>query len=999
MSETIPPPPEVSKGNETSKSRFEPSFVAPDQKTILNIKDSTLRRRIHLLHNAAVNEPASLSADLLDQEAKELRDGIASKKYKSEQISGVAARLQKQANEMRNPPETKKAVGEMLDTAHPAIAEALKTAGTALLGAGVAETVDAAQNLFGKKERGDRFRLKEDDIDRKIAEAVKKANQERNAAGGGTETPNSSQKETKEKKYSEMTYSELLRIRENSNLSADQRSQIEEEMSGLVSKFYDYRIDNDRLVERFIDKAFETVKYNPWDKVYNALIKDGEEQERFLRQSSGDDPRFEGIARTTFRAEAARVKLSGIQDKMRQNPNGYTQEWRVRNNATDEEIARFQEQVKDGIFRLLPKYAAPLVGSELAETDSTYKQAGGPVSQSEREKAMKDAIDMEEYQRLARRLDSGQEDRYVPIQAPDHVGAVFKGGLFEKMFRHPTIPILEIRKQGDREIFVLENIHAFDYIFNSPGQWLGALDSWIKDAYFSARQAIEADQSKPDGFKDADRETLIKELKAAMSVTASARAMEKSNGSLEAYGVWLTTGGQGKEADLDVQDQLKDKILHEDGEEKRKLILQNAKVKLYYDKLTKDMGVIGRDEKTAMLQYEVGFIRNARAKRNDVNSVVYYLSDQASTKQEKDANGNPVRDATGKIIEHQGGFTGYMEDVLLKGIDKNSKNWDVEWAAARLATDLVLTDGTFTRWEWDITGGKAGETVLARNMAAKAQYDYYNTRGLSDAQKQNLANEYDFWNRETQMEGGNRLMLFPILNWGGDPLRSILEPTFLPRKIKSAYRDNPVGQEALDDLDSAFAPYDIYYSANLDAKQRQKNILTRERHQLKVSMTENWKRMARWSRPEFTAMGGSQAETLGDWSKDTAANMLAQMYLMNQVVGGTTETHRNKEVYPEGKHELGANIARTLKAKAKAYVSQRPGIIAGDLQAILLDPRGHPNYEALSILLGPDLTGKTGLIRQMNSSSTGPIFRGNWFGAAEDIDTTIRILMTNNPHA
>jgi len=118
----------------------------------------------------------------------------------------------------------------------------------------------------------------------------------------------------------------------------------------------------------------------------------------------------------------------------------------------------------------------------------------------------------------------------------------------------------------------------------------------------------------------------------------------------------------------------------------------------------------------------------------------------------------------GKLVNYlkdfgkEGGFAGYINEVLLASDIGKDFSDDSRWAAARLACDAFLVD-LYTRWQNGLTAG-----------------------------------------------GKEKLNLKPAENWGGNPLDSILNPSSLLR-AKGVYIDQPL---ILDWIDASFRPLDIF---------------------------------------------------------------------------------------------------------------------------------------------------------------------------------------------
>lgn len=524
----------------------------------------------------------------------------------------------------------------------------------------------------------------------------------------------------------------------------------------------------------------------------------------------------------------------------------------------------------------------------------------------------------------------------VARELPLHIGAVYENGRNYLLVEHESIPTLDIKDEDNRRAYILENLHAFNTLFKQPQSWKPAVDLWLADAKFAA---------KAEGLSKEDFEAFSKQLKAMMAITASARAMEVSAGASISYLVALTGGERGN---LDAQDTMSDFLLHADPE-KLNEVINNPLVKIYYDRLMRDAGLINDeghrwdrnlDDPSKIIDTSslMEFIDESRGFRDRIREgeikteveggkgLVYYLENDA----------------------REGGFDTYIKEVLLaedsqeykdellkRGIEEDSR-----WEAAKLACDAFLVD-LWTRWETAID----------------------DTREVDKLKK-----------------------LSPMKTWGGDPLKAIIKPTFLPR-LKKVYTEK--GDEVILDLtDNAFSPDDIF-KGNIEDKR------------IVPSMVTNLKRFARYNEAVFTFFGGSMATSIPSWDRKTMEEDIPQVIsLLTQLYGGTKGEDEDKDSNT-GKHIVGAMAMRLLyiKALASAVETTKPGF--GEKMQILFDPQGEtrPFVGVMKHLYGAKLDGKSGFIQSLIGGRTRLVVKDNKFRAEEYYRKTWDVLQTNDETA
>ena len=537
--------------------------------------------------------------------------------------------------------------------------------------------------------------------------------------------------------------------------------------------------------------------------------------------------------------------------------------------------------------------------------------------------------------RITKRIEQVSEETRAGKQAalrelPLHIGAVFKNGRNWLLVEHPSIPILDVKNRNHRLAYILENIHAFDNLFGQASAWKGAEDIWIADSMIAAQA---------EHLSDRERDDFLKILKAMMGVTGQARAMEASAGNSVAY---LTTLTDGEHGNLDTQDLWQDYLVHGDPE-KLNVLLENPLIKHYYDKLINDAGLRNdsslewheipdpdKPGKTIWVSSSVVLRDRPEVIRNN-NQLIKYLKGYAE----------------------EGGFDSYIENVLLKldspkaiaelhkrGIEKDSR-----WAAAKLACDLFLID-KWTRWEDLITN----KTNSGGGITGKLD---------------------------------ESLDLQPKGTWGGDPLKAILQPSFLQR-LKKVY----MGKDAviLDLMDKAFRPDDIL-----------KGDL--ERYMMVPSLAINMKKYARYMNSIQNFIGGSMGDGIPLWDNKTMGESLPQIASLLTQVYGTVKVRGYGEAGKEiGKHIVGAMMMRVIftKALAAASESSKPGF--GDKINIIFGSgaRDRPFLSVMQFLYGPKFDSKSGFIRGLVSNRTRLVVGGNVFDAEKFYKEAWEVLQTND---
>lgn len=543
------------------------------------------------------------------------------------------------------------------------------------------------------------------------------------------------------------------------------------------------------------------------------------------------------------------------------------------------------------------------------------------------------------------------EKRQSLREVPLYFGAVFRGGKNEiYVDRHDLIPTLEAGDKNHRDRFIFKNIHAFDYRFGKGSAWKGAIEDWIKD-FEIANVGAKID---PDKEKD----PFIKKMKAMMAVTASARAMENSAGVGKDYCIQLVGANEKGEPNLSEQGLSGSFLLHADPE-KLIEVLRDPLVKGYYDILMKDAGLVN-DPYYEWRQFQSP---DDSDKKVQVASTVFLNIPGNLTADQRKERIKELRKS--RLIEYlknsadNGGFSSYIEKVLLKTDDPDDLmkvtergfGEEEKLAAARIACDAFLVD-KWTRWEDLITEGNSG-------LSAK-------------------------------------LSLQPESEWEGDPLKSILKPTSLPR-LKKVYTG--ADEIILDFVDKALKPDDIFSKVQAEYSDGERYEKVAEVHPLIPSMVTNLKAYSRLSDATYKLFGGSMSDGLPNWSSKTVEELPQIANLLVQVYGTKTiKDTQEEEDIPIGKHIVGDMMMRILYAKTLATTveSRKPGF--RQKIGIIFNPESktRPFLEVMQYLYGPDLDARRGFIQSLIGGRTRLKLKGNFFEAEKFYKSTYNLLQTDD---
>ncbi len=536
------------------------------------------------------------------------------------------------------------------------------------------------------------------------------------------------------------------------------------------------------------------------------------------------------------------------------------------------------------------------------------------------------------------------------IVPPEHIGAVFQQGRYgpvREVYWKDLVNSYDVTKPSERRAWCLDNVKAFSSTAELP--WKAVEDQWLADLKLATLKAnFPGTPQEVRAAREEVKET-EKLLKAMMAVSGSARAMEASGGSAAKYVAVLTQNPQG---DLDRADSWADFLLHNDpgkinyllglDKEGKELPLEQKNsvqelIEHYYQKLLDDAGIDKvtewNDKKPRTLT-----INNPRQARN--GKLVQYL----------------------KSSGQQGGLSGYMSSLLEEDseafrnllLNKDQIGDTAREAAARLACDIFLVD-KYTEWEYMITGaGREEKTVYGE---------------------------------------GNDLRLTPSKDWGGDPLRAVLEPSFLPKVIKKVYSDKE--RAILQLTDESFRPTDVFGLPG--------HPTSLSNDVLPTSMAVHLKNYARYNEALWTFLGGSRAGGIPVWSEEVVhKNLPSISELLDQVYGGITKDRKDgfpTNKFPIGKHIVGAMMSRILHAKALAVTIETDKPNWRDYMNVIFGTErgsGRPFFKVEQMLWGENLDSTDGFVKQMASGRTKLVFRENLFNAEKYLNESWQLLSTND---
>ena len=760
-----------------------------------------------------------------------------------------------------------------------------------------------------------------------IAERIRgKGRKEREGGEGGGEGGEPPKKPPaeppKEKGELPDDFLHLQQIILNNETPEDLRKRAMEKRDEMMSEF---REKEPELFDEYTQTIMNTLKDSDWNHVKQNIAKLADNLENEYQGIGGFNSKWEGMIRAAVIGESLRISKTGF-DKRPTIDTDEDSGWMERHGMREGSFERLNKRVEREAFFPLGVNPHEFIGASLYST---------PIP--------KEINDVLEGRVERREVGSAM----IP---PNEVVAVFEQGrlgIFKDAWKG-KVEFLDITDDVDRNRWALLNMRAFNggIIAEPHLKWRGTINYWLTDLSDSASLA-RLDRETSD---DVEQTNML--IRSMMAVSASARAMEPSGGASSDYVAVITASEKG---DLSRQDSWEDLLLHNDPE-KYDTVINHPLVKYYYQRLMQDAG-LSSDPK-----YE--WHRKEGKGKWVLRQIMFNNEDE----------GKGIREARkGKLVGYlkekadEGGFNAYIKKELL-GVDPSGTaaelgvTNDMRWSAARLACDAFLVD-KFTEWEYKITGGSRTDDELRNFMSGAAGIDNPDPESEEDTDKLRMGS------------------IYPFKGWGGDPLRAILQPSFLPRVIKGVYKSEG-DRVILDMFDDAFRPEDIFNNQN------------KAREYLPPTMVGHLKHYARHSEALFTVLGDSQAGALPLWSRKTMEDELMSVAsLLNQVYGNKND---KQDVPNLGKHIVGAMMARILhtKALAAAVESPKPGFPQKARE--IFDPKGgRPFSDVKQYLWGLNLDN----VRSFLGSLTGPRFRlvleGNAFGANADIKAVQGILTTS----
>lgn len=545
------------------------------------------------------------------------------------------------------------------------------------------------------------------------------------------------------------------------------------------------------------------------------------------------------------------------------------------------------------------------------------------------------------------------------VTLPDYIGAVFETGrlksyAYDWTERKHVVPLVDVSREEDRDVWMLENMRVFadGTVANPCFGWKGIIDTWLTEL------RVAATRSSPPLERENLRKTEM-DIKATMAVSASARAMEMSGGSAARYASYIAPGGE-HGPDLDKQDAWAEFLLHKDPE-KLNRVLENTLVDHYYKKLMEDAGITDLEEWHKVDSKWYSSRWNVDKEKAFAGKLIEYLKLKHSLNEYVDEV---------LLASDEDGFKRECQEKYGKK-DKRGKEVRegvgnrVRWAAAKLACDAFLVD-KYTRWQFQLENMTEDERKEAEKMSDETQ------------KKDKL--------KALEKQKGVLKDMKPFPGWGGDPLRAVLEPSFLPGRIKKVYQEED--KVILDMTDLAFRPVDIF-----NKEEELKGKL------LPASMVIHLKEYARYSDALWTFLGTSRAIAIPQWTKEVMGKDLPTIAeLLDQVYGGIDEPKSETGKHPIGKHIVGAMMARILqcKALATAIESARPGFKENLILLFGETKTARPFLEIEQFLWGPNLDAKMGFLVSLAAGRTRFVFKDNDFGAEKTLKDTAEILLTND---
>lgn len=279
-------------------------------------------------------------------------------------------------------------------------------------------------------------------------------------------------------------------------------------------------------------------------------------------------------------------------------------------------------------------------------------------------------------------------------------------------------------------------------------------------------------------------------------------------------------------------------------------------------------------------------------------------------------------------------------------------------------------------------GGKEAyiDTLLGNNVdpidrvAANLAFDAF------------MVDIYTRWQAQVDFDGD--LKIQPNKDWQGDPFRAIIEPAFMPDKIKKVYQ-SPYGKRALGLVNYGLAAPDILQGPLAEKA-------------LPPSAVGGLSNFNRFSECLSLVIGDNMASGLSQINEKRKPDLVKVANNLDQMFG------KIKGEGPNGDPLLGKKIAaamftRLVEAMVTAQVIQSaaPGM-AESLHRVRRNKEDNPYYNTVQMLWGQGYiygqVPSSGLFVELKQAN-GFIYRsdqGNPYGAQGNIDRTQALLETND---
>lgn len=734
--------------------------------------------------------------------------------------------------------------------------------------------------------------------------------------GGPPEKP--PEEPPKEKGGLPDNFLDLQKIILDDSTPEDLRKKAMDKRDGMMNEF---REKEPELFDEYMQTIMNTLKDSDWNHVRRSIANLADNLENEYLRKEGANLKWKGLIKAAVIGESLRVEKQGLDKRA-----GKVEELEFGSEEDKKWLA------KHGMSANYPERLAKRVSREafFPLGVEPYDFVGASV-EPEKIPSIKDLQKL-----LQGEAEIGEERiaSYAGVP-PNEVVAIFRDsrlGIFEGAWRD-KVEFLDVRSPEDLKKWAFLNMEAFNngIIANPHLKWKQTAEFWLTDLKDAARLADKKyGLGKEQKGKIREAETLIK---AMMAVSSSARAMAVTSGSMGTYANLITPGDAGR-PDLDKADTDKQFLLHGD-EKKLALVLSDPLVRHFYAKVLEDAGYVippdweTRDELTYKDILDLKLPRRADGTidldrmTKDGGLADYLKRDEG--------------------IAQEGGFDRYIE-LLMEGelkdyvqSQKEAGHSEAEiWAAYKLACDAFLVD-KYTEWEF------AATEVEART---KDVYHVYNQDKL-----------------------GRKVVeqIIPDVRWGGNPLTAVLQPSFLPRHIKKVYWGED--RAILDLIDNAFHPKEYF-----DLDPEDPNYI----RPFRASMVEGYKPIVRYLSAHWIFIGGSQADSVPIWTRDTQDQLHEIVKLLNHIWGPKGKD-KPGETPAKYRRHMGLMMTRMVRAKNLAAVAQtsKPGL--REFGQLMFDPenRDRPFLEVMKWLYGPEYKMKSGFFADLTSPQFRFIFKPN----------------------